>query len=461
MNKIVGDLLKNRNVTENLKAYPKQFMVLNHEYALIRMAMNYYTYFSMTEDDQGMIMDYYQELSLLHSIIEKIFCKKEQVGEEEISAVLELRNKIVEQVQDLTCYVDIFNVYEHALNRVEYRFREEELPKDYSDEDMTRKLMNYILEDEDRMAVNQKISQVLGQLPLRLTKNKFFEMLVQGMSIYKEGTKKSLDDFLYMIQTTSMLEKSETMISNYPHLQEVVDSFTQVKFKTISNEEYEEMRYNIEKSSEYIEDVMNGNLMLQEIVNDLLLILYTVDAREENKTTTVCSEIIKNTNLLFLKKFPEKSVDEIEEMFVELEGCQEELYPKLTSFDITDEIRKSYTEQIGQLGLEEVYKKVYQLPKLNSDSMFISLDEEPDSGNVTESYVVEKQEQLIESYRQLFSEQEQMVNRAVMSMALSELPVFFNNISELQDYIYNCLSICTERAEKLACIEILNGIMES
>ena len=45
-----------------------------------------------------------------------------------------------------------------------------------------------------------------------------------------------------------------------------------------------------------------------------------------------------------------------------------------------------------------------------------------------------------------------------MSSAISELPVFFNNISELQDFIYNTLSICTDKAEKLACIEILNEL---
>mgnify|MGYP000456010238 CR=1 FL=1 len=47
-----------------------------------------------------------------------------------------------------------------------------------------------------------------------------------------------------------------------------------------------------------------------------------------------------------------------------------------------------------------------------------------------------------------------------MSASIAELPVFFNNISELQDYIYNTLSVCNDKAEKLACIEILNGIME-
>lgn len=461
MKKIVGDLLKNRNVDESLKAYPKGFKALNCEYAMIRMAMNYYTYYTMVEDDNGLVIDYYKELSTLHQIIEKMFYKRENVSTDDIQAVENIRKDIIDNVQDLTCYVDRFNVYEHALNRVEYRFKEEDIGADYTDEDLTRKLMKFILEDEDRMAINQKISQVIGQLPIRLTKNKFFEMLAQGISIYNEGTKKSLDDFLYMIKTTSMLEKTQSMTENYPHLEEVFDEFKKIEFKTISSEQYEDMRYNIDKSSEYIEDTMNGYLMLQEIINDLLLILYTQDSEPVNNTTAVCEDIIKNTNLLFLKKFAEKNEDEILSMFVQLEGCQEELYPKLTSADVTDQIRESYGEKIRELGLADIYEHVFKLPKLNSDSMFIDLDVVEDTEKVSEEYVLAQQEALIQSYKELFKENEKIINRAVMSMALSELPVFFNNISELQDYIYNNLSICTDKAEKLACIEILNGIMEA
>lgn len=88
-----------------------------------------------------------------------------------------LRDGIIEKVQDLTCYVDKFNIYEHALNRVEYRFRDDDYPSGYSDENITRRLMQFILEDEDNMAINRKISQVIGQLPVRLTKNKFSNVI--------------------------------------------------------------------------------------------------------------------------------------------------------------------------------------------------------------------------------------------------------------------------------------------
>ena len=100
------------------------------------------------------------------------------------------------------------------------------------------------------MAINRKISQVIGQLPVRLTKNKFFEMLSNGLSIYKGGTKESLKNFLYMLKTTAMLENTETMTVNYPYLDDFFKEFKEIKFKKITKEQYDEMMANIAKVSE-------------------------------------------------------------------------------------------------------------------------------------------------------------------------------------------------------------------
>ncbi len=160
-----------------------------------------------------------------------------------------------------------------------------------------------------------------------------------------------------------------------------------------------------------------------------------------------------------MDKFSPKSLEEIEDMFVMLEGEQEKLYPMLSSFDITDQIKDSYSEKINDLGLKEQYDIIWKLPKLNSDSMFVEMDRSEDTAVVDDIYLEGQKEKLVSAYRTLFAENDKMINRAVMSAVLSELPIFFNNISELQDYIYNTLSICTDKAEKLACIELINGIM--
>ena len=461
MKKIVGEILKNKNVNDNLKAYYGGFMEINNKYANIRLAMNYYTYYTMVAGDDGILQsENMSGIALINRIIENVVNEKTEKLPEDITKLEELRDSILEKVKDLTCYVDKFNIYEHALNRVEYRFKEQDFPAGYSDENITRKLMQFILEDEDNMAINRKISQVVGQLPIHFTKNKFYEMVSNGLSIYKGGTKESFNDFLYMIKTVSMLENTDTMDCNYPYLNDTFDGFKKISFKSITKEQYEEMSRDVAEVSAYIEELMNSNMMIQEIINDLLIVLYTIGYQPEDNIIKACAEILKDTNLLFLNKFSPKTEEEIEDMFIMLEGIQEELYPKLSAYDITDQISESYSKNISELGLEEEYTKVYKLPKLNSDSMFVELEKQEDNSEADEAYIENEKNKLFAGYGDLFAENEKMINRAVMSAAISELPVFFNNISELQDFIYNTFSICTDKAEKLACIEILNGIME-
>ena len=282
MKKIVGDLLKNRNIEESLKKYTGGFMKINNKYALIRLAMNYYTYYVSVSEDGGMVAPGFNEyVKTINETIEKYVNGGDDFSEN-IAELEAIRNIIIEKVADITCYVDKYNVYEHAVNRVEYRFREEDYPSGYSDENFTRTIMQFILEDEDNMMINSKIKDVIGQLPVRLTKNKFFEMLSNGLSIYNGGTKEALDDFLYMIKTCSMLHKTDTMATNYPHLYEEFDNLKNVKFKEMDSKGYDEFKDRLSDITMYIDDEMDNLMRVQEVLNDLLLILYTNNEKEED-----------------------------------------------------------------------------------------------------------------------------------------------------------------------------------
>ena len=264
-----------------------------------------------------------------------------------------------------------------------------------------------------------------------------------------------------MIKSSSMLEKTASMEESYPYLAEAFKQLKDIHFKEITNEQYEEAKDVLSEIAAYIDEQMDGAMMIQEILNDLLLVLYTNEFCVNDNIVKGCVEIIKDTNLLFMNKFSPKTLEEIEDMFVMLEGEQEKIYPLLASYDITDQIKESFSETISQLQLDEVYEVVYRLPKLNSDSMFVEMEKEPDNSVADEDYIETKKKELCDEYAKLFKDNEKAVNRAVLSAAISELPIFFNNISELQDFIYNTLVTCNDKAEKLACIEILNGIMQA
>ncbi len=459
MKKIVGDILKKKNINENLVLYSNKYKELNNKYGLVRFAINYYTYYTMISEDEG-ILEYGNKeyTDVINTAVSDLLQEKDIT--ENIKKLEQVRTDIVNKMQDLTIYVDRFNIYEYALNRVEFRFRDSKYDGLYSDEDITRKLMQFIFEDEDSVTVNNKISQVIGQVPVKLTKNKFFEFVSNGLSIYKGGTKESLKNFLYMLKTSAMLLNTDTMKENYPYLDETFKEFEEINFKDIDENQYKEMSGLLIKISEYIDDLVSANMTMQMLVNDLLMVMYTYCNKADDNVTVTCEEIIRNTNTLFEGKFIAKSIDEVESMFIDLEGVQEEVYPILSASDITDEIKKCYQIEIEELGLLKDYEVIYKLPKLNSDSVFAELEVIEDTEEVDEKYLENKKSELFENYAEVFSKCDKMIKRAIMSATLAELPVFFNNISELQDFVYNNLALCSNKAEKLACIEIFNDIME-
>lgn len=88
-----------------------------------------------------------------------------------------LRNRIIAKMEILTAYTDIFQIYEYVLNRVEYRFSESEFGDEYYNDRFEKDIYRYITGDKDNTVINMKLSQIVGQVPMRLSKNKFYDML--------------------------------------------------------------------------------------------------------------------------------------------------------------------------------------------------------------------------------------------------------------------------------------------
>ena len=65
----------------------------------------------------------------------------------------------------------------------------------------------------------------------------------------------------------------------------------------------------------------------------------------------------------------------------------------------------------------------------------------------------------MEKTQTFLSDKPRAVKRAVMSVIIASLPTFFNNIEELQDYIYSSLESCRDKAEKTAVVELINMII--
>ena len=204
--------------------------------------------------------------------------------EEGIKELDGLRNSVYHAVEVLSAYADVFSRYEYVVNRCEYLFKEAEPSEKYSDEEFTRTIMQYIFSDEDNAVINMKISELLSELPLRMTKNKFFELLKNGMSVYEKSDKKTIDDFMYTTRSSALLALPEGM-EDYQILWEILMKIQEVDYASVQKEELDHVMDSLSYAADYIEKLTNIYMMLQGLINKayaMVIALPYVDLKEKN-----------------------------------------------------------------------------------------------------------------------------------------------------------------------------------
>ena len=459
MKKYINEISKNKNLESNLPIYASYMMDLYNKRAGVEFAMDYYTFQGMISDNvtkDDYLLKYTKEFNdIIANYVLNIIV--DDGREQAIAKIDSLRNNVYNVVEVLTCYADIFARYEYVINRCEYLFNEIKTNSKYTDEDFTREVMQYIFSEEDNAVVNSRICEIISELPLRMTKNKFFELLDGGMSVYKDTDKITIDDFIYSVETSAMLKMPENM-EHYTELFEIYNEIKAIDYKNITEKEYRDTAEKCNFAADYIERATDIFMILQGLINKAYVMVIAapyVDTEDKEVKNSV--DIIRNINENFYNDEFITLEEKITDNFIFLEGVPEKIQNIIQSAEYVLD--------------DKIYLGLFLCEKLLSDSLFINLSAEynifeektvdkNDETDITE-YLREKQDKLITELTEFFNSNQKIVNKSVMSLVLSKLPVFFNNITEVQDYIYNSLNNCTNKAEKAACIEIINGLMEN
>ena len=474
MKKYINEISKNKNLESNLPIYASYMMDLYNKRAGVEFAMDYYTFQGMISDNvtkDDYLLKYTKEFNdIIANYVLNIIV--DDGREQAIAKIDSLRHNVYNVVEVLTCYADIFARYEYVINRCEYLFNEIKTNSKYTDEDFTREVMQYIFSEEDNAVVNSRICEIISELPLRMTKNKFFELLDGGMSVYKDTDKITIDDFIYSVETSAMLKMPENM-EHYTELFEIYNEIKAIDYKNITEKEYRDTAEKLNFAADYIERATDIFMILQGLINKAYVMVIAapyVDTEDKEVKNSV--DIIRNINENFYNDEFITLEEKITDNFIFLEGVPEKIQNIIQSAEyVLDDVKKDKLDIVKNIMADKIYLGLFLCEKLLSDSLFINLSAEynifeektvdkNDETDITE-YLREKQDKLITELTEFFNSNQKIVNKSVMSLVLSKLPVFFNNITEVQDYIYNSLNNCTNKAEKAACIEIINGLMEN
>ncbi len=468
--KLITDIKRRKDLDKNLPLFADKVYCADFEYACHKFTLNYFTIKEMLEDkdiaDDSYIYECIMGIDKLVGIY--LADDRDVCDADDINFMNHMRNMVTKKMKILTSYTDAFELYEYILNRKEYCFPEnedsetEEAFSDYNADTFAAEIFNYIFQDNDKVVVNTKIQSMLGQLPLRMTKSKFYDILGQTLTIYNGLEKGSVDEFAETVVTTALLSLPEGFTTEYTGLYDALSILKSADYSDLSYEEYKKLVAVLDKSAAFINDVVSDYMMLIELINDLYAMM--LSCKMKNHISDGCMRAIKVISGIHEAIETNREIsDDIYHLLISVEGFQEEAGEHRLMLDaVVTDIYTSYADEIAEIGMEDVYKKMDVLDKLLSGSMFADIEEKNvyDTSPADSEYIISVKDGLIEKFTQLFSENNMVFNRAVMAKILSGIPVFFNSQQEIKDYIEYSLNHCSNRSEVKASYIVIKQMME-
>lgn len=415
-------------------------------YSLTRLALNYYTYFEdATEEITQESLKQADEQ--FHQILGVYLA-----GETPLEALKELRGQVLTEMEAVTAYADCFRIYEYALNRLERRF-ETDLPvMDVSEEEFVARLVHFLTDIKEAAVMNQRIQMIIGQLPIRFTRQKFYGLVMEALSAYIGSDMSGLDNVMYLLRTGAMVALTPEQRERYRDLDVLLEQLRNLPLKELTAEQYREAVQKISYASEALYLFSDTWQLLQDMINDLYVLCLTgndamKDAVEEgNALSVLCALYEQHEN-----GSCGEIADEITERLYLLEGVQESYFEKYQRLDAAPEYRNGEGE--------EAYASRC-IDKLLSASPFVSLEETHEEKTVGQHDVEAAANAFFARLEPVFAANPRPVVRAIMATVLSSLPVCFNSLEEIRDYIANSFASCTDSAEKETSMELLQKLME-
>lgn len=458
---VIKQLGNKQNISENLVKYAELMSNTYYEYSLIQLAMNLYT---LQERSQEYVSeDAYVEQALY--TIQKftgryVLDKQYENRTQERKEIHEVRNKITARMRILTSYTDALQLYEYILNRLEYSY--ELVDGDEVDtEAYSQKLFRYLFQDKDKMVINSKIQSVVSQLPVRITKSRFYEIINESLKIYTGAECSSVDDFAETIRACSGLSRPDGFDTEYPVLYELLRSLEQLDYMNLSQEDWQYYTGKLQEAAGYIENIVTDYLLLEDIVNEVYAVMtacvyITKDTKEMGYATKILECVLE-------AMANDTPISEVaEDCFFALEGTPEALLDTLSQAEgLLFDVWSEQQEALQAEGLQEEYADLNLISKLLCNSVFIDLKPDNLEPEIADSiYVNQVKDALVEEFAQSFVQGHKLINRARMAMVMGNVPVFFNSQDEISSYLTYALEHCNNHSELKAVIAILDEMMD-
>ena len=393
------------------------------ELAGTELAMSYFSFCESESDDEQekefteTVKKYSELRNRFKPVVAKCFDGNCDGIKEALEEAKKLREDLKAKVNKLILLGDRALIDEYVKSRTSDG---KEMPNYGNDDDYAREILSVIFETRDNTIVNENILNAVYELPIRMTKQRFFDILEDGFKKYIGSPADILDKFVFLTESAAGISE--------------VEEAADFDDNRVSNE---------------IDYLTN----LAENVNYAYALLETVNDADEVSVNRISEygKMIENAELIAAGS--ENSADiiaESEMYFEKSEGMVENLMEKVNS--LSCKVENITNSEADKYNTEKMLFD--KLGRLLSNSIFAELEAQ-DESVVDEAVVMQKYAEIREKLEAVFAGDDRRRNRAVMAAVLKELPVFFNSKTDVMNYVREALSGCRDVYEKSVAVSRL------
>ena len=450
------DIAADRDREENIIKYQKLLASALYNYSAIKLSLNFFTGLEMSDEYEN---EYITKIGL---ILKNTILAGKNPSDDDIKTITDLRDSITGKMKVLTSYTDALEIFEYVLNR-----READIKGTTSANvdiySLADAMYRFVFSDNDKVIVNTRIQDFIAQLPVRMTKQRFLDIVTNSLSIYKGGEQESLMDFADTIRDTAIARTPDGFETEYPELFKIYSELRDADYSALDSIGYDNLSASLSKATQEIESEVTDYLMVMEIINDTLILAYTADIAEEKYRTKECDVALKILSSLAGSENIYKAAEETDALLPELEGTQENSYEELIPIESNlDELITSYAPEFPENeSMQKNFEALRRADMLTSSSLFMDIDKNFSIvNNVADDDFVNKiKEEVTRNLSDALAGKNKYIRRSIMAKVLSTMPVFFNTQDEIKQYFEEALLGCNDNAELTACEAIVNDIM--
>lgn len=468
--RIAGRLKSGYEPDNNFPLYFENTFALYARYALIKLVLNYAS-LKFRKKDDPMVDEEFDRIcgedisAGIDSLVKSITDNAEDISkipEDMINEARRLHDRLINVQEYLLINSSKLSKCEYALNRIEYRFKPS---GQRSVRGIIDETMMYLFEDKSDLVINDKLSFIIPQVPVRITKQRVLQRVNDVVKLYDEDTKEAFDYYIYRVAGACGINFIPS--KGFDHdfaLDGIEDIYSKdceqllgYKYSSLDKEAYEEADGRFKDLSERMVNANGICPVYEEIVNSLINVFICAGNNVQFNGTKLYEEIVNILKELLNGGYEEEALYERLGIF---EGIQEEDGPECEYMaSQIDDIRAANEEYIsGSEYAEKGLKDIKLCSMLTSSSSFVDLEPSADKDDrLSEEYRNEITEKLMERLNRLLSTEDRIIRRSYIASVLSQLPNEFRTAEQIRNYMTNAFELCSDPAERegsLAAMEL-------